>query len=71
MHVSSINGRLAICMKCPIYSPTKGMCNPKLWLNPETNEVSTSAKSGFIRGCGCLINVKVRNMNNHCIAGKW
>jgi len=48
-----------------------GLCNPKLWLNPDTNEVSSFAKPGFIRGCGCHILIKMRNLNNHCVAGKW
>ena len=71
MHEQSINERREICKKCPIYSPVLGLCNPKLWLNPETNEVSTSAKAGYIRGCGCHILIKMRNLNNHCVAGKW
>ena len=71
MHEQSINERKEICSKCPIYNPILGLCNPKLWLNPDTNEVSTSAKVGYIRGCGCHILIKMRNLNNHCIAGKW
>lgn len=71
MQELSIDERKKICEKCPIYSPARGLCNPKLWLNPDTNEVSTSAKSGFIRGCGCSVKIKMRNLNNHCIAGKW
>ena len=64
--------RLAICYKCPIYNPQNGgRCNSNLWLNPETDEVSTHAKSGYIRGCNCIISIKARNSNNHCIAGKW
>ena len=71
MHEQSIEERKEICKRCPIYSPVLGLCNPKLWLNPETNEVSTSAKAGYIRGCGCYILIKMRNLNNHCVAGKW
>ena len=66
----SINKRLEICKDCPIYT-TDGRCNPKLWLNPDTNEVSTYQRSGYIRGCNCLISVKARNPINHCVAGKW
>ena len=65
----SINERLEICNKCPIYS--RGRCNSRLYLNPKTNEVSTIPKIGFIRGCNCFIEVKAKNPNNHCIAGKW
>ena len=71
MPVQNIDERRDICNNCPIFSPAMGLCNPKLWLNPDTNEVSTSAKSGFIRGCGCHILIKMRTLTNHCIAGKW
>lgn len=63
--------RFKICESCPIFIPDKAICNPKLWLNPKTNEVSTCAKSGYIRGCGCHLKIKVKNISNHCIAGKW
>ena len=62
--------RLEICKKCPIFS-TSGRCNSNLWINPNTNEVSTYAKIGYIRGCNCFIEVKAKNPHNHCIAGKW
>ena len=69
MNVSNIEQRLAICKKCPIY--TRGRCNSSLWLNPKTNEVSTYAKIGDVRGCNCMMEVKARNASNHCVAGKW
>ena len=65
----NINDRLEICKKCPIY--TNKRCNSSLWINPSTDEVSTYAKSGFIRGCGCFVEVRARNSSNHCVAGKW
>jgi len=66
----SINERLAICKKCPIFTP-QGRCNSNLWINPETDEVSTYARIGYIRGCNCYIQVKAKNQYNHCVAGKW
>lgn len=69
MQGQSIEERIKICERCPIYN--RGRCNSNLWLNPNTNEVSTYAKIGFVRGCNCLISVKARNMINHCVAGKW
>ena len=69
MNVLSIDQRIDICNRCPIYS--RGRCNSNLWLNPNTNEVSVTSKPGFIRGCNCIISIKAKNMNNHCIAGKW
>ena len=71
MREQSIEERKKICDKCPIYNPTEGTCNSRLWLNPNTNEVSTYNKTGFVRGCGCIVSVKMRNLLNHCIAGKW
>ena len=65
----STNERLRICHSCPIFNNNK--CNSKLWINPDTDEVSTYAKPGYIRGCGCLITVKAKSPLNHCIAGKW
>lgn len=67
----NIKERLEICRKCPIYSPNRGICNSKLWLNPSTNDVKSDPTPGYIRGCGCSIYFKTRNINNHCIAGKW
>ena len=66
----NINERKEICEKCPLLTKD-WRCNSKLYLNPETNEVSTYSKVGFIRGCNCQMNVKMRNINSHCIAGKW
>lgn len=64
--------RMSICQRCPVYS-TKygGLCNNKLWFNPETNDVSTSSKIGYIRGCGCLLESKVKNPDAVCVAEKW
>lgn len=71
MHVQNINDRMRICNECPIYSPSNGRCNSRLWINPETDEVSTKPKAGFIRGCNCVVRVKMKNLNAHCVAGKW
>ena len=71
MRVQNIEERRKICEACPIYHPVKGICNPKLWLNPNNNDVSTSPKTGYIRGCNCAVMIKMRNPNNHCVAGKW
>ena len=71
MLVQNIKEREEICRKCPIFSSFRGVCNSKLWLNPETNKVSTSPKEGYIRGCGCMILQKMRIPSSHCVAGKW
>ena len=42
---------MKICRKCPIFKDVLGgICNSKLWLNPDTNEVSTEPKPGFFVG---------------------
>jgi hypothetical protein len=66
--------RLSICEKCPIFVKDKllGMiCSNKLWINPETNEVSEVFKNGYMKGCGCMIRLKGRLINEHCIIKKW
>lgn len=64
--------RLRICKKCPIYlSRYGGICNPKLWINPKTNEISTEKKDGYIKGCGCRVLAKTTLVNSHCVANKW
>ena len=69
MREQNIDERLAICNRCPIYN--NGRCNSNLWINPDTDEVSTYSKPGYVRGCNCLMRVKASNINNHCGAGKW
>ena len=71
MQEQSIEKRKEICLSCPIYSPSRKICNPKLWINPDNDDVSTHPKSGYIRGCGCAVLVKMKNMALHCIANKW
>ena len=46
-------------------------CNGKLYLNPETNDVSIKPKAGYIKGCSCYIPRKVLNAKAKCPAGKW
>lgn len=64
--------RLKICYSCPLYSDKLGgICNSKLWLNPNTGDVSTKAKEGYIRGCSCRVNSKTRLPEAKCVTGKW
>jgi len=64
--------RMKICRKCPIFKNILGgICNSKLWLNPETNEVSGKPKDGFVRGCNCRMVAKTRVPTAVCVAGKW
>lgn len=64
--------RLNICRKCPLYSYSlSGTCNSHMWLNPKTNEVSVTAREGFIHGCGCRLQAKTRVLQAHCPVDKW
>ena len=64
--------RLDICHKCPIFSNKfGGLCNNKLWLDPETNDVSFEKKDGYYRGCGCRLQAKTTIPQAVCPAGKW
>lgn len=63
--------RLAICEKCPLYKLGSfgPVCNPDKYINGE-GEVSYLPKSGYKKGCGCLLVPKSRNIDNHCAVGK-
>ena len=64
--------RLKVCRKCPLYSiKWSGMCNSKLWLNPETGDVSDTVRDGYYKGCGCRLDAKTTLINEKCPAGKW
>jgi hypothetical protein len=65
--------RLAICEACPLGIQTSlGLiCNNNLWINPETEEISTYSRSGYVRGCGCRLAAKTTLEDNHCIINKW
>lgn len=71
MVVEYITQRTKICRACPICDTDKEVCNAKLYINPDTNDVSTIAKPGYIKGCGCYLKYKIENINKHCPAGKW
>ena len=71
MPVLNTKEREECCRKCPIFKPADQTCNSRMWLNPNTDEVSVVQKAGYIRGCGCKMPFKWRNMGTHCIAGKW
>ena len=65
--------RLDICSKCPLLKKGKYglVCNPNLFLDPETDETSAVSKEGYIRGCGCRLQAKSRLAEATCPANKW
>ena len=66
-----ITKRTIICRKCPICDNEREICNAHLYLNPDTNDVSTESKEGYIKGCGCHLKWKIANIKSKCPAGKW
>lgn len=68
------NKRKEICLKCKLYKPDGILgpeCNSNLYLNPKTDETSTTPKIGFFNGCGCVINSKTRVEEAVCPLRKW
>lgn len=68
-----IEKRLEICKKCPLMRMTEyGMkCDERRWISPDGTQASYFKKDGWKKGCGCYLNSKTRNPNNHCVCGKW
>lgn len=63
------NERIKICRGCKLLKKDEffgEMCNSKLWVNPETDEVSYIPKDGFQRGCGCILKSKTRVPEAQC-----
>lgn len=66
--------RMAICKTCPIRKedPVYGIiCDSSKYMNKATGEVSRLPHSGWIKGCGCKMNYKVKSPSAHCVANKW
>lgn len=64
--------RIEICKNCPLFkNEWGGICNEKLWLDPDTNTVSIKPKEGYVQGCGCRLLAKTTLPNAKCVAGKW
>ena len=66
-----VTKRTIICRKCPICDNEREICNAHLYLNPDTNDVSTESKEGYIKGCGCHLKWKIANIKSKCPAEKW
>jgi len=66
--------RIAICHNCKLLKKDRifgEICNPDLFLNPATNELSPVEKPGFRSGCGCVLGSKTRVEESECPLGKW
>lgn len=79
IEIPNINGdyaekRMSICKQCPLYiyeDLIGSLCNSKLYLNPNTNKTSDLPREGYKSGCGCLLDRKVLQLENHCPLKKW
>lgn len=64
--------RMRICKTCPLYSNSLGgICNNKLWIDPETEDISFEKQPGYKRGCGCVLSFKTSVASEKCPIGKW
>ena len=65
---------MVICRSCKLYNKD-GLfgeeCNPKIYLNPETDQISNTPKKGYFHGCGCILRSKTRVKNEKCPLFKW
>lgn len=66
--------RIVICKECGLYNKDGVFgpeCNNKIFLNPITNEISNIPKSGFYKGCSCVLSSATRVIDKKCPVGKW
>lgn len=66
--------RIQICRSCKLHTVDKifgEVCNSRLYINPNTDEISKTVKPGFIHGCGCVLKSKCRVETAHCPIGRW
>ena len=66
--------RIKICRGCKLLRKDGAfgeVCNSRLYLNPETDEISKRNKPGFLQGCGCVLGSKTRVESAHCPTNKW
>ena len=66
-----VEERTETCKHCPICNLDVWLCSGSLYLNPTNNQISTTPKEGFIKGCGCVLAQKIPNRTKKCPAGKW
>ena len=64
--------RLKICKQCPLYlEDYGGQCNPRLYMNPKTKDVSLEKKDDYYKGCGCRLLAKTTIPNVVCPNEQW
>ena len=71
---SLYNERIAICEKCPLYKIDKlhgPICDSNKYISPDGTKWSWFRKDSYVRGCGCHLSGKWKNVRSKCIIGKW
>ena len=64
--------RLEICKQCPLYlDGLRPRCNPNLYMNPKTRDISINKKDGYYKGCGCYLKSKTTIPNAVCPNEQW
>lgn len=65
--------RLEICRKCPLYKEDEfsPICDNKKYISRDGKDWSYFPKKGYVKGCNCRLNSKVKNPSNHCIIKLW
>ena len=46
-------------------------CDDRKYVSPDGKEGSFFKKDGWKKGCGCMLQFKAKNINSHCVCGKW
>ena len=65
--------RMEICKACPLYENSfiGPLCNSSLYMNPNDFKVSNFKREGYLPGCGCRLDAKTREEDEHCKFKKW
>lgn len=66
--------RMNICKQCPIFKEHpvyEGICDSSKYISKDGTRWSYFKRDGYVKGCGCKLNSKTRNINNHCIINLW
>lgn len=74
LNAQYVTKRKKICSSCPLYKYVAGtgaICNPDIYINPETGHISLEYKEGYISGCGCNLKYKLKVKDESCPLRKW
>lgn len=46
-------------------------CDDRKWVNEDGTQGSFFKHPGWKKGCGCVLSIKAKNPNKHCIIQLW